>query len=194
MCSAPRQHRRMDEGKIGVPGHESLGEDDELARPSPPPPRSAASTRATVAARRLQIGRDLHRGDADVLILRPSHPPASAAAMPDSPGRHSVQVSSMKALSRRCSRMRSSTSSGLIGRDALDQRRLAVAVERLQGETAGIDLAAFAHELGELIVEVVMPGKRLVADFGKAALHAERHAGAIEKDRGLEPFAQEPRA
>jgi hypothetical protein len=39
--------------------------------------------------------------------------------------------------------------------DALDQRRLAVPVQGLQGETAGIRLSAFADELGDLIVEVL---------------------------------------
>ena len=72
--------------------------------------------------------------------------------------------------------------------DARDQGRLAVAVERLQGKTAAIDLAAFAHEFGQLIVEVLMPGESLVADFRKAALHAERHAGPVEQDEVSKPL------
>ena len=47
--------------------------------------------------------------------------------------------------------------------DAGDQRRLAVAVKHLQREPAAIDLAAFAHELGQLVAEVLRAGKRLVA-------------------------------
>src|SRR6187402_2823969 len=47
--------------------------------------------------------------------------------------------------------------------DAFDQRALAVAVERLEREAARVDLAAFAHELLDLSVEVQMAGKRFVA-------------------------------
>jgi hypothetical protein len=71
------------------------------------------------------------------------------------------------------------------------QRRLAVAVEGLQREPAGVDFAALFHEAGDLIVEVEMPRERLVAKGRKTALNAERHAGAVQQNRGLEPFAQQ---
>src|SRR5262245_61727318 len=72
-----------------------------------------------------------------------------------------------------------------------NKRRLAVTVKRLQRKAARIDLAAFAHELGELIVEVLVARKRFVAEFRKAALDAEGHAGSIEEDRGFEALALE---
>src|SRR5580658_957812 len=74
-----------------------------------------------------------------------------------------------------------------------DQRRLAMAVQRLKRETAGIDLAAFLEELADLLVHGLMPGERFVAERREAALQAERHAGAIEQHRGLESLAQQPR-
>src|SRR6202048_3126503 len=70
--------------------------------------------------------------------------------------------------------------------DSGNERRLAVTVERLQRKAACIDLAAFAHELGQLIVEVLVTRKGFVTKLWKAALNAERHAWPIEKDRGLE--------
>ena len=38
-----------------------------------------------------------------------------------------------------------------------------------------------------------MAGERLVAELGEAALHAERDAGSVEQDRGLEAFAHQAR-
>src|SRR6516165_6699721 len=76
--------------------------------------------------------------------------------------------------------------------DAGNQRRLAVTVQRLQRKAAGIDLAALGHELGQLVVEVLRARKCFVAELGKPALHAERHAGAIEENSGLEAFALQP--
>ncbi len=67
-----------------------------------------------------------------------------------------------------------------------------MAVERLQREAAGVDLAAFGHELGELVVEVLRAGKGLVAELRKTALNAQGHARAIEQNRRLEAFALEP--
>src|SRR5260370_35025310 len=72
-----------------------------------------------------------------------------------------------------------------------NKRRLAVTVKRLQRKAARIDLAAFAHELGQLIVEVLVTRKGFVAEFRKAALDAERHAGSIEEDRGRQALALE---
>src|SRR5688572_17641505 len=43
---------------------------------------------------------------------------------------------------------------------ALDQCALAVPVQRLQRKTAGVDLAALAHELRDLAVHGQMPGER----------------------------------
>src|SRR5277367_6681690 len=88
----------------------------------------------------------------------------------------------MKALSLRWMRMRSSTSSGLI----------AVAVERLEGEPASVDLAALAHGFGQLIVEVLMPGESLVAEARESALDPERDAGSVEQHRGVEALALQP--
>src|SRR5215471_18907387 len=73
--------------------------------------------------------------------------------------------------------------------DAGKQRRLAVAVEHLQRETAAEDLPAFAHELGQLVAEVLRAREWLVAQLRKAALHAQRHAGPVQQHRGLEAFA-----
>src|SRR5271154_5337884 len=69
--------------------------------------------------------------------------------------------------------------------DAGDQRGLAMAVQRLQRETARVDLAAFGHELDQRVVEVLVTRKRLVAEFRKAALYAERHAWAVQQDRSF---------
>ncbi len=44
-----------------------------------------------------------------------------------------------------------------------------------------------------VVVEVLVAGERLVAELGKAALHAERNAGTVEQDRGLETFAHQAR-
>src|SRR5260370_3914427 len=75
--------------------------------------------------------------------------------------------------------------------DSRNKRWLAVTVKRLQRKAARIDLAAFTHELGQLIVEVLVARKGFVAQFRKAALDAERHAGSIEEDRGREALALE---
>jgi hypothetical protein len=45
------------------------------------------------------------------------------------------------------------------------------------GEAAGIDFATLGDELCNLIVEVLSPLKRFIADLGKAALNAEGDAG-----------------
>src|ERR1700712_5648290 len=50
--------------------------------------------------------------------------------------------------------------------DAFDQRRFALAVKRLQCEAACIDLAAFFHELLNLLVEVQVARKGFVAKRG----------------------------
>ena len=111
------QHRRTDEGEIGIPGHEGLGKHDEpraLARGL----RDRREDAVERPRRRIEIGRDLHRRDPDDLLLghcRSSGPPLAVDARSWSV-RQSVQVWSMKALSLRCRSMRSSTSSGLIGR------------------------------------------------------------------------------
>src|ERR1700722_5054619 len=68
-----------------------------------------------------------------------------------------------------------------------------MSVKRLQREAAGVDLAAFGHELHQRVVEVLMSGECLVADLGKTALDAEGDAGAIQQDRGLETLAHQAR-
>jgi hypothetical protein len=65
----------------------------------------------------------------------------------------------------------------------------AMAIERLQRETAGIDLAAFFHELDNLVVEILVAGKCLGAECGEATLYAERDAGTVKKDGRLEALA-----
>src|SRR5450755_1920939 len=77
--------------------------------------------------------------------------------------------------------------------DAGNQGWLAVSVERLQRKTAGIDLAAFCHELDQRVVEILMTGKCLVPNFREATLHAERHARTVQENRSLEAFAHQPR-
>src|ERR1700709_2819886 len=51
--------------------------------------------------------------------------------------------------------------------DAFDQRRFTVPVQRLQCEAACIDLAAFFHELHQLLVEVEVAGEGFLAERGK---------------------------
>src|SRR5271170_6844283 len=69
--------------------------------------------------------------------------------------------------------------------DARQQRSFAVTVKHLQREAAAIDLAAFGHELGQLVAEVLRTGKRFIAELRKAALDAERNAWSVKQDRGL---------
>src|SRR5260370_3318921 len=75
--------------------------------------------------------------------------------------------------------------------DSGNKRRLAVTVKRLQRKAARIDLAAFTHELGQLIVEVLVARKGFVAEFRKAAQDAEGHAGSIEEDRSRDALQLE---
>ncbi len=93
------------------------------------------------------------------------------------------------ALSRLCRSMQSRTSRGLIMRMPSNERRLAVAVEGLGREPAGVDLAALGHELLKLVVEVQVAREGLVAEPREAALDTEGDAGAVEQDRGLEALA-----
>ena len=72
------------------------------------------------------------------------------------------------------------------------QRPFAVTVKHLQCETAAINLAAFTHELGELVAEVLRAWERLIAQFWKPALHAQRHAGAVKQDCRFEALALKP--
>src|SRR5450830_1083247 len=73
--------------------------------------------------------------------------------------------------------------------NARNQRWFAMTVQRLQGKTAGIDLAAFFHELGDLLVEVLMTGKRFVAQGREVALDTQGNAGTVQQDRGVEALA-----
>jgi len=52
-----------------------------------------------------------------------------------------------------------------------------LAVKRLGGESAAINLAAFLHELGKALIDEQMSRKRLIAERRKAALEAERDPG-----------------
>ena len=45
----------------------------------------------------------------------------------------------------------------------------------------------------DLVVEILVTRKRLVAELREAALHAERDAGAVKQDRGLEALAHQAR-
>src|SRR4030081_523998 len=76
--------------------------------------------------------------------------------------------------------------------DAWDQRRLTVAVQRLEGEAACVHFAPFFHEDLDLIVEVMMTRECGVSERGKASLHSECHARSIQEHGGLKPLAQEP--
>jgi hypothetical protein len=72
----------------------------------------------------------------------------------------------------------------------LDQRRLAVAVECLQREPAGIGLAALGDELGDLIVEILSAREGFITELGKAALYAQGDARPVEQNGGLEALAK----
>ena len=102
----PLQCRRHDEREIRVVGHERLGEDRE-ARALPRRLLDGVEHPLQRPIRPLQIGGDLDGG-------RPDHPVLGHRALRPRP--HTVQVSMITALSRLCSRMQSSTSSGLIMR------------------------------------------------------------------------------
>src|SRR4051812_12927369 len=73
--------------------------------------------------------------------------------------------------------------------DAFDQRALAMAIQRLKSEATCVHLAALAHELLDLTVEVLSTGERFVAQLREAALHPQGDAGAVEQDGGLKPFS-----
>ncbi len=77
--------------------------------------------------------------------------------------------------------------------DAGDEGFFRLPVERLGGEAAAVNLAAFLHEFREALIDEEMAGKRLVAERRKAALEAERDAGAVKQDGGLVSFAQQAR-
>ncbi len=107
---------RRDKGEVRVPRDEGLGEDDELgALPRRFVDRGDHALERRRARR--QIGRDLNRRGAHFLLL--CHRVLVCSGGPKRArrwSRQSVQVSRMKALSRRWSSTRSSTSRGLIGR------------------------------------------------------------------------------
>src|SRR6266567_4164302 len=67
-----------------------------------------------------------------------------------------------------------------------------MAVERLQCEPAGIDLAAFIHEFCELVVEVLRAREGFVADLRKAALDTERDTGTVKQNRSLKTLPLQP--
>jgi hypothetical protein len=129
----------------------------------------------------LEVGRDL---DAAALTTR---------AHRSCPPRQSVQVSRMNGAGLAVHQHQVQHVQRVDGRTPSISERFAVAVQRLQREAACVHLAAFGDELGDLVVEVQVAGEGLVAQRGKAALHAQRHAGAVQQDRGLEALALQPR-
>lgn len=74
------------------------------------------------------------------------------------------------------------------------ERTLAVPVERLQRETAGVDLAAIGDDLLDAIVEVEVAGKYFVAQFWKSALDTKRDPGPVEQHGRFEAFLYQPRS
>src|SRR5580692_2110605 len=74
--------------------------------------------------------------------------------------------------------------------DPLDQRRFAVAVQRLQRKAAGIGLATLGYELRDLVVEVLSAWEGFIANLRKAALYAKGDAWPVEENGGLEAFAE----
>ena len=79
------------------------------------------------------------------------------------------------------------------GPDPWNERRLAVAVERLEREPARVDLAALGHEGADLLVDDEVPGERLGRELRKAPLDAEQHARPIQEDARLEPLPHQAR-
>lgn len=75
--------------------------------------------------------------------------------------------------------------------DARDEGLLGLAIQRLGREAAGIDLAAFRHELGESFVHQEMTWESLIAKRWEAFLESHGDAWAIEQDGGLVTFAQQ---
>ena len=81
-------------------------------------------------------------------------------------------------------------------RDALDQRRLAVAVERLQCEPAGIDLAAFGDEAfpghqnfnNQLTKFMGEGGKVYACRFALQALYGHGEPSLIPGIRPINPL------
>jgi hypothetical protein len=65
----PGGHRRMDEGEVRIPGHEGLGKDDE-PRPFIRRLGERGENLRHGPAGRIEIRRDLHRGDANQRFLR----------------------------------------------------------------------------------------------------------------------------
>src|SRR5690606_41730037 len=76
--------------------------------------------------------------------------------------------------------------------DPWNKRRLAVPVQRLQREPACVRFAAFTHELDELPVHREMSRESFVAQLGKTALNAQRHAWPIQQHRSLEALPVQP--
>jgi len=74
--------------------------------------------------------------------------------------------------------------------DAWDERGFPVTVKRLKRKTAGVSFSALLHELHELVVEVLLARKCLVAELGKAALDSERNARAVKENAGFEAFTE----
>src|ERR1700722_5716197 len=77
--------------------------------------------------------------------------------------------------------------------DTRQERRLTVAVERLEREAARIDLSAFGHERPYLLIDHQMTGECLRSNLGKPPLDAEKHARPIEEDARIEALAHQAR-
>src|SRR5580692_3977435 len=72
-----------------------------------------------------------------------------------------------------------------------NQRGFAMAVERLEGETARVDLAPFGHERTHFLIDDQMTGKRFGAKLRKAPLDAEEHPWTIEEHARFESLSHE---
>src|SRR5580658_283021 len=72
-----------------------------------------------------------------------------------------------------------------------NQRGFAVAIERLEGEAARVDLAPLGHEGTHLLIDDQMTWKRFGAELRKAPLDAEEHPRTIEEHARFESLSHE---
>ncbi len=135
--------RRMDERKIRVPGHESLGENHEL-RALPGGFGDRGEHLRYSSAGRFKVRRDLYRGDTNQFLLRHRRfslmPLFSAVALQRPRVEDERAIAPMQQDEIEHVERADRTNAG-------NERAFAVAVEHLQRKTAAINLAALAMNL-----------------------------------------------